>query len=525
MTMGDSNRQETIADVVKLSGEDSSLDIKGEWSKARDTLEKAEESQQAGDADAGAQARGWIKPRYNPRELARLTEISEAHARCVSAKAQAVAGYGFDLVGSDTEDDPDDDELARANEFWNAGKFQLGPDKQPSTASSVLEHGWWDFEAIGWVALEVLVDNSATPVGLAHIPAQQIRRRKDAPGYIELDASGEIKTFFGSAGDRYYRDGDDTLRTDGTLVNVNDGSTNATGDAIANELLVIRNYSALSPYYGTPDIIPALQTLEADIAARSFNRRFFDNDGVPRFVVLVEGGQLTEKAWNALQEKLQELKLEENSHRGIILEAVAGADESVSDATNVKIRIEPLTVGIEEDASFQEFRQENRRDIFRAHEVPPVVGGDLDNANYSNSQSQREDFAHTTVAPKQERYAARLYQTLHVDSPLDCPNVIPEFALKNAENEERKAQVAKTKMEASAGSMLVNEAREQIDLGPLVDGDGNELPLGRVPLSDFNGGDSPGTPVVDEAAIEAMVDDAISKSEGEPSYSLVEADD
>lgn len=435
--------------------------------------EKATSSQQH-DTDDSHSNPEWYDPPYPPTNLSLLLERSETHARCVYSKSQGVAGHGFDLVPHPEleKDDPPGQETVRDFWFGADSTWQLGPDRQPATPGSVLEQAWTDYEAIGWFSIEVLInDNTAEPTGLAHVPAHTIRARKDDIGFVQIDPdTSKIEGYFAPAGARY---GDEKQ-----FVDANDGTVSASIAGVetpANELLVHRNYSALAPHYGIPDVVPAMQTLFGDLAARKFNAKFFENDAVPRFAVIVEGGQLTEAAWTELEEKFADLKLDDNAHRGVILEAVSGVTSSFEDAHNVSLRIEPLTVGVEEDASFIEYRKENEHDIGKAHDCPPVVFDRTDQINYANADAQRRSFANETIRPKQQKLAERLYRVIH-QTMLDVDGWTVDFVLHGAENEERQAQIAKTRISAGVqGGMLVDEAREELGLEPLDGPEGNML--------------------------------------------------
>lgn len=483
--------------------------------------EKAESSQQA-DVDEydGVE---WYDPPYPPEQLAALLERSEAHSACVTAKARNVAGYGLEAVPVDgvDPDSPPGEENVRDFWFGLDTTFQLGPDRQPATAPEVLEHAWQDFESIGYLTLELLVNSSTgEPTGLAHIPAHTIRKLKNQRGYVQLDSADLPAQYFGEAGDRYQGgDGDKQWFINGETGDVGQTTGEAGGpEAVANELIVIRNYSALAPHYGTPDIIPALETLNGDISARKWNAKLFENDTVPRMAVVVEGGELSDRAWEELRDKFQAISLDENTHRGILIEAES-AVSAVGEEHDVSIRLEPLTVGVEEDADFLEYRNKNRRDILRAHDTPPVIIGDTDSVNYANAQSQRVEFAQSTIRPKQERLAARLYQIIHVLG-FGVDEWTIRFELRNGENDERQATVSKTRVEASMGAMTINEARAELDLPPLTDGDGNELPQGRQLLSTIQGSGSGGGPSADDVA-EAVGQAESARRAHEHGYSIV----
>ena len=454
--------------------------------------EKATTTQQNTDTRHRRDARDYIRPPYNPKQLALLSERNETHAAAIEAKSMGVAGYGFEIVPHPDYDEDERSDAGRktAHEFWFNGDFQLGPDSQPTTAKKVHIHAREDCESVGWLALEVL-SNSRTgkPTGLAHLPGHTIRKRDDAPGYVELDARGQPDGFYGAAGDRYKTDEED----DQIFVNGDTGETGSTlgsvggVDGVANELIFIRNYSPLWPHYGTPDAIPALQTIEGDVAARQYNTQFFYNDGVPRFAVIVENGELTEQAWADLKETFQNLRGQENAHRGVILEGVTDVAQEYANEQNVSIRIEPLTVGVDEDSSFNEFRERNEHDILKAHSVPPVVVG-RETQNYATAREQRNEFAQQTIQPRQEEYAEALYELIHVRM-FDIPEWTIEFALHNAENRQRESEIAKTRIEASQGAITVNEARAQLGLEPFTDEDGSESATGRMLLAELVDGD------------------------------------
>lgn len=492
----------------------------GDRTNTSTSAEKAEQSQQHDIDDPHGGDPDYYDPPYDPSNLALLQERSETHAACVSAKGQGVAGHGFEVVPA--TDAPSDEPPGRdtVRDFWFGADstWQLGPDRLPATPAEVLENAWVDYEGIGWLAVELLVnDMTGEPTGLAHVPAHSIRKRKERAGYVQIDPDTDIiEGYYGAAGDRY---GDDQ-----TFVDADDGtvaSSMAGVDTPANELLVIRNYSALAPHYGIPDIIPAMETLTGDVAARTYNRRFFENDAVPRFAVIVEGGELTDQAWTELEEKFAELKNNDEAHRGVILEAVSGIASSFEDAHDVSLRIEPLTVGIEEDASFIEYRKENEHDILKAHSVPPVVANRTEKINRANADAQRRHFASETIKPKQEKLAARLRSLIH-QTMLGVDDWTIEFTLRGAENEKRQAEITKLKIEGTAGVPTVDEAREMAGLDPLGSPEGNMLVAELASTSGAGGAGGPSSGGGEAGDVEAARRDERAGAYG---YSITERAD
>lgn len=458
--------------------------------REQSSMVKSLDSQQIDEAQFHSADIDTYKPPYQPDQLSRLLELNETHAVSCRKKAAHVAGFGFDLaphpeVADSEHDDPPGRDPVEDFWFGRESKFQIGPNgTEPATPAEVLERAWLDYEAIGWLALEVLTaDTDNTPMGLAHVPAQTIRKRTDGRGYVQIGPDMN-KRYFGRFGMRY---DEPIVGVDGSQEFVDSesgeiGETVADVDEVANELLVINKPSLSSLHYGTPDIIPALQTLEGDEAAKRYNVDFFENNAVPRFAVLIEGATVSDELRRSIEQAFVDLKGEGGNNRTLVIDAepadtVANEFEAADADGDVNITLEPLTVGVEEDASFQNYRDSNEHTILQVHEVPPVIAGRTEDINRTTAQEQRRHFAEEVVGPKQERLAERLYQTLHVVG-LGVENWTLSFELRGAETRQRDANVAQTRVQAANGSMTIDEARSELGLEPLG------APLGEMLLGE-----------------------------------------
>jgi PBSX family phage portal protein len=440
--------------------------------------------------------RGYIRPPYDPSSLATFRQKNGTHDRCVSSKASSTGGSGFDVVShashgrtdDDGGDDDGDDEAPEGEEqtrdFWFGRDtvFQLGPNDQQVAPDDILEATREDVESIGYGAIEFWYNRQGEPVGAAHVPAQNIRRRTDdaGPGFVALDSIGRIKEFYAPLGARPNKHVDEDDRSDESyFVDRWTGEKHETREGAgtaANELLFIQNYSSISPNYGLPDWISQAPTIVADGAAKRYNARLLENDGVPRFIVAVEGGKLTDRAYDELREKLRDLSEEENTGRGILIEA-----ERIVEGEDVSVRIEPLTVGVEEDHSWGNFREANEKDIGASHGCPPAIYNPTDN-NYSNQWAQLQNYARETIEPLQERFAELIYRAFHV-RVLGAPGVTLDFHHNLAQNDKRQAEVAQTKWNAGGQfAMTFNEVRESIGLEPETDEDDEPTSLGEMSM-------------------------------------------
>ncbi|WP_323192406.1 phage portal protein [Halostella sp. PRR32] len=471
------------------------------------TTAKAEESQQLQEQQFADARGGAISPPYPPAQLAKLIEVNTTHAKSGFAKARNVAGYGIEIVPHPEVEDPDESQREIAEEFWFSGEsdWQVGPmDAERATPADVLEMMWGDYEFIGWFSGEVLTSLDGTPTGLAYIPAPTVRKRKDAPGFVQI-RNGNLR-YFGAFGDRYTDE--DESRSDRRFVDADTGAVGPSVTNPANELLFKRNHTPFVDHYGTPDIIPAIPNIDGDQSAREFNIDFFDGNAVPRLAIIVEGGELTQNSRDDIH-KLFRTKLKDNDHRTAILEVNKLLEEKVSDfATSdgedsPRIRLEPLTVGVDEDASFLEYHDWNEHEILKAHDVPPVVAGTVESGAFSSdAEQQRKQFLETVIKPKQESFTELLYETIH--QALGVTDYTITFKTRGVDTRLSDAQVAQTRIQAAQGMMTVNEARAELGLDPL-DGTAGEMLMAEVGGMGAPGGGGGGI----GQAVEELVDDRV----------------
>ncbi|CAL92472.1 portal protein [Halorubrum virus BJ1] len=465
-----------------------------------------------------------VNPPYNPDRLAAFLELNETLATGIRKKSRYEVGFGFDLVPAQGVDGDDASDAQRevARNFWRgrSSRWQTGPNqaKTPATPERVKELARQDYHGVGWLALEMLTDIEGRPVGLAYVPARTVRVRRpqnrfDQPrhpeegryvdgdvadiasrGYVQIRNGN--RRYFGEAGDRYrgqevvidesgdeptirYREDEESERepifVDRETGDVTTGDANGLENRPANELIFIPNPSILEDDYGVPDWVSAIRTISADEAAKDYNRDFFDNDTIPRMVIKVTGGELSEESKRDLRQMLNGLR--EESHRAVVLEVEKFQSQLDED---VEIELEPMGQGISEEMDFRQFREKNEHEIAKVLEVPPVKIGVTDSANRSNSDQQDKDFALEVIQPEQHTFAEWLYQIIHQQA-LGVTDWTIEYELRGADQPKQEAQLAEQRVRAMrlAGVGLVDEAREELGLDPLGE------PYGEMTLSEF----------------------------------------
>ena len=452
----------------------------------------AAESDQLDDRDIGITVGSGLSPPYPPGRLAALQELNGTHAVAIAKKAQREVGYGFDIVEHDRAEGPSEDERDRVESFWNGRDtvWKLGPKGTPAaTPTELLEKARQDYYGIGWMALEVMYAGfDDEPAGMAYLPAKTVRvkKKQDTGRDTQVAGHGYVQkrdgrtTFFAEAGDRHAEDingnADPTYvdKESGEVFDSREALENA-GGTPANEVLYVPNPHPNTLYYGIPTWISEIQTMVADQEARRFNRERLSNDMMLDYVIIVEGGQLSEDSRAEIREHLDGLR-NSDGPGAWILEPEDLADSGINVDGDITIRVEPMADFSDEDMSWTEFHAQNEHTIAQAHEVPRQLLGRNDATN-SNTEEAIRSFVEETIAPAQERFAERLYRVIH-QRILDVSDWTIDFKTVGLRDRGREADLVRTIMDAAGQSLTINEARALADsvseqeIGPLEELEG-----------------------------------------------------
>ena len=320
---------------------------------------------------------GLVAPIYNLEALAKLTEINTWHGKAVRVKSTDVAGVGWGIKQRAGIEKGNEANKNILTEFFSSQTLSM-------TTSELLVRVMHDYESTGIAYIEVPRNyaKNKIPVSLSHLPSYTIRVHKDQNRYCQV--RGLKKAWFKRFGF-------------GSEVNFETGlvDNNVGEEKRATELIRFMNYAARSPYYGLPQIIPALGAIEGALSLRDYNLKFFDNYGVPSYAVYITG----DYDLGALVVDGETTITEDGVTRDVVI-TDAGAEYEVVDAikthmqtiaknphsplviaipTNtpegeIKIEFKPLSVDVKE-ASFRLYRQDNRDEILTADGVPPYRVG------------------------------------------------------------------------------------------------------------------------------------------------------
>lgn len=335
--------------------------------------------------------KGIVKPLYNPEQLASLIEINTYHNRCVRTKAHDITGNGYKL--KKVKDDADEGNKEILKEFF---------DNQFPPLEDILSKGEIDYGSLGYSFIELVkTGNRADTVykHMNHAPAHTIRTLRDKMG-------GEIKKFVQKRGGKYVYFKHPFFEKD---VHKETGEEFELGELDpkdrANDMIMMKNYTPRSDYYGVPDIINALGAIWGNLAQQQYNNEFFKNHGVPQYAVYITGDYDLDtdddgkpKVVTAIEESLA--KVRQNPHSSLVF----GIPSSTSGmGENVKVTFEPLAVETK-DASFRMFRKDNRNEVIIAHAVPGnrIGIGDVQSLGGDTAYETNRIYKESVLNPRQK---------------------------------------------------------------------------------------------------------------------------
>lgn len=338
-----------------------------------------------------------ILPPFNLDYLAALFEKSTPHAAAVKAKAKNIAGLGYDFVESEKTKlvldaaAGNDKKLQRIRSRMAEARVKLLEWLQSCNEEDdfveILLKIWTDYETTGNGYLEIGRTSTGQVGYLGHIPATTMRVRKMRDGFVQIIANRAV--FFRNFGDKE--------------------TPNPIGDdPNPNEVIHFKKYSPTNSYYGVPDIIAALNAVVGNEFAARFNLDYFENKAVPRYVIIVKGGNLSAASQERILEFFQS-SLKGKNHRTLYVPLPAEEE-----GKKVDFKMEPVETGTQ-DASFTNYRTGNIEEVLMAHGVPltkafATSGGDV---ALAAAQDLDKTFKEQVCAPEQGILQRKLNKVVH----------------------------------------------------------------------------------------------------------------
>lgn len=331
---------------------------------------------------------GRVPHPFDWKKVLGFKAINPHHSACIDAKVSATFGLGFH--------NPDEDNVLSGQ---SAGGHQPPPgqggpagsggkkkkrkldlsatDKElnPLCVTSfqdVLTCAGEDYYSVGSGFIEVVRDqpnNNGKIIGIHHASAPSVYKVRE--GLYTPDFHFEVVNEAGGNVRKFARFGD----LEGFMARAGRGF--ATGEvgqggvAIqqdqVSELIHIPRSSALCPDYGFPDWLAAVASMELVACLNQHMYDFFNNRGVPEFILFMLGATVEKDAWAKVESAVKSTIGRGNQHKTMALQ-VSNPD--------VKVQVEKL--GMAQGGAndfFAPLNETNAQNIVSAHRTPPTLAG------------------------------------------------------------------------------------------------------------------------------------------------------
>ena len=431
---------------------------------------------------------GLVNPPLDLVKLASFYDESTWHRNAVRVKARDLVGHGW-LLDPEFEEGADPPGAAADQErldafFWNGGVDGFtevegldGPVPLYSSLSEVLERVLIDLDTIGNGYLAVIRDDRASgaPTWYAHVQGSHVKAHKDRVRY-RWEEGREQRHWFKRFG----------LGVD---VHVRDGRVHPLGSLPlperAPELIHFATYTPTDDYYGLPNVTPAIGGMVMDLLAREFNIKFFENNAVPQYAILLEGVE-EEDVTDETQQVIRDFFATSRGdpHRTLVLSTPA----SPTGEAKSTLRFERLAVEVRE-GHFRLLREDARNEVLVAHAVPGyrlglAITGQLGGSNITEAD---EIYKAEEIDPRREMLEERINRLIvrggfGIDSW--------SFRFRQMDNSDMGREVDTWVKLTATALATPNEAREALGLDRVEDRpELDEYYFAGRPLGDFAGGD------------------------------------
>jgi capsid portal protein len=390
---------------------------------------------------------GLATPPLDFGQLAMLLTSNTAHFRACAQKASDVAGRGYHIIadeGLEEQSAAVQAERDRIDEFL----ANVNPKR---TLREVLEAVAFDYEAIGWGFLELVLNGKDELVELNHIPAHTMRAHSDGKRFVQI--RGQQKAWFMdvAVANPWNMDTDQPRR----YIDVRTGDLSETepeAEFSGNAVIPFVHYSPLSSWYGLPDFVPAIGAMATNTAISAFNLQFIEHNTIPQYAVVVQGAELGDELEETIIDYFSN-HVQGESRATLVIPIPYSEDQ-------VKVTFEKLASETN-DGGFLSLRDANTVETLIAHGVPPyrvgwaVLGGLGGNVGHEMIEVYKD----AIVEARQEVIEHRFNKYV-IRGALAATQV--SWKLNEIDLTDRMAEVALANQAIEYGLMTPAEAREEV---------------------------------------------------------------
>jgi PBSX family phage portal protein len=340
----------------------------------------------------GYEILGVVTPPYNLDYLARLYHASEPHYAASNAKIDNIVGLGYDFIDSPKlqqafEEIDTEDKRQKADKKRRRAKQDmldwLDSCNEEDEFVETLKKLYADYFATGNAYMEIGRTANGEIGYIGHIPSTTIRVRRKRDGFVQI--VGNKTTFF-----RHF---------------AHDTADPIGDDPEPNEIIHLKKYSPLDSYYGVPDIVAATRSVAGNEFASRYNLDYFENKAVPRYVIVIKGGKLSNRAEQTMV-NFFESHIRGKNHRTLYIPLPAETSDH-----KVSFEMKPIEAGVQ-DASFINYDKINTRNIFMVHRTPISKATVTEGISLAAARDADKTFKESVCRPEQKVFEKKFRKVI-----------------------------------------------------------------------------------------------------------------
>ncbi len=374
-------------------------------------VEKSDKSEQL-DSSVQVSASDWISHPVDMRGMKALVDNSTILPQCIRAYKSNIAGFGINVKYSE-DYDKETPEMKAEWEKLTEIVALLNMDMQ---TKEVFENVVRDRETYGISYCEVIRNMEGAPVELQFIvdtpsvdmtyplePYQDIKyfykgksiSRKKKFRKFRQNVAGKT-VYFKEFGDTRIMD-----KRNGKYLGEEDEPIDK--DDEANEIIEFRLGSMP---YGEVRWIGQVLTVDGNRRAEVLNNNYFRKGRHTPLMIMVQGGTLSDSAWDKLQSYINDIEGESGQHSFLVLETgTMDTAAAFQEQQKPTVEIKDLANILQRDELFQEYQDNGRKKVQSAFLLPDLYVGYTSDFNRATSQTAMEVTEKQVFQPERESLA------------------------------------------------------------------------------------------------------------------------
>lgn len=404
------NRQQPRVGVRVIKGKKPVGDSIGKsYSYDGQKLEKAD-SRTHLDRNEALNAGDWVNPPVDLLAYKELVENSSILPQCIRAYKNNIAGFGIGVRYK-----KDQEETPQANAEFDSMERILGSLTTEKDVKEVFEDIISSRETYGVAYVEIIRNMMGEVEQMEFIEdTDTIYKTRPLDPYIEAENYRDGEVLMRKKRFRKYKQmvagttcyfkefGDARIMDKRNGEYLKESETIAVEDQ-ANEILEFRLGMEA---YGTVRWIGQMLGVDGARRAERLNNNYFRKGRHTPMAILVEGGTLTDDAYEKLQEYINDIEGENGQHSFLLLEAEGVAGKTAFDESQKpSVEIKDLANILQKDELFQEYLENSRKRVQSSFLLPDIYTGYSTDFNRATAQMAMRVTEEQVFQPERESLA------------------------------------------------------------------------------------------------------------------------